>query len=292
MKWAPAAQLAFIVAASFGVFSFARAARNDHQLNTCQALCHLSPTYANQNRTIPDFELPDWDGNTVRFSSYLGDKPVVLNLWTKTCPPCLEEMPMLAEFAQIVKKDGIRVVTICTDDGPDDVRDTLSVVLQGREPPFDILFDPDTKVVHDMLGTTLYPETWFLDAEGRVRARVDGPRDWSNPIALEVVEMLSRPASCGVDFWFGRPVGANAGLCGEPDLNCGEVVQALIQLESKRGVEARAKSEAARDMASRCHLRKLLDTRREAVLCAMRAASLADYEACAGIDQLLRQLTG
>jgi peroxiredoxin len=214
MKPAQIAQLLFIVAASVFVFSFVSAAQRDQRLSSCSALCQLRPAYAAANRTVPDFELPDMEGKPVRLSSFLG-KPLVLNFWTKTCQPCLEEMPMLAQFTQLVKKDGVQVVTICTDDGPDDVRDTLQVVLGGNEPPFVILFDPDTTVVKDMFGTTLYPETWLVDADGVIRLRVDGPRDWSSAVALEVVEMVRRPGGCPVEFARGRAVGNFARLCGE-----------------------------------------------------------------------------
>ena len=83
------------------------------------------------------------------------------------------------------------------------------------EPPFTILFDPDTEVVKDMFGTTLYPETWLIDGNGVIRARIDGPRDWSNPMALEVVEMIGRPAGCPVSFVRGKPAGPDAKLCGD-----------------------------------------------------------------------------
>jgi thiol-disulfide isomerase/thioredoxin len=215
MKPVLIAQILFILAASVFVFSFVSAAQRDARLSSCTAVCHLQPTYAGMDRKVPDFELPDMQGKPVRFSTLLGKKPVVLNFWTKTCPPCLEEMPMLAQFAQIVAKDGVKVVTICTDDGPDDVKDTLQVVLQGREPPFMILFDPESSVVKDKFGTTLYPETWFIDKKGVIRVRVDGPRDWTSPLALEVLEMIGRPNGCPVSFARGRPVGPHAKLCGD-----------------------------------------------------------------------------
>ena len=218
MKNSQLAQGAFILIASVFVYSFVRAAQTDHRLSGCQALCHMRPQYAGQNRRVPDFELPDINGELVRFNSFLGKKPVLLNFWTKTCKPCLEEMPSLAQFAQIMRKDGIQVVTICTDDGPEDVADTLAVVLQGASPPFTILFDPDTEVVADMFGTTLYPETWLIDKDGIIRARVDGARDWTSPMSLEVVEMISRPSSCPVQFLGGKPSGPYASLCGEDEL--------------------------------------------------------------------------
>lgn len=204
MKLAQVAQVLFIVAAAVGVFSFVRAAQNDQRLSNCQAMCALGPTYAAMNKRVPDFELPDMNGNKVRFSSFLGGKPVVLNFWTKTCEPCLEEMPALQEMAGILEKEGVELVTICTDDGPEAIKDTLKVVLGGQEPRFTILFDPDTEVVTDKFGTTLYPETWVIDGDGVIRLRVDGKKQWSSSLALEVIEMIGRPFGCPVEFNGGR----------------------------------------------------------------------------------------
>ena len=209
------AQLAFIALAAFGVYAFVRASMNDQRLSTCAAMCQLRPAYANTNRTVPDFELKDMQGRPVRFSSYLGKKPVVLNFWTKTCKPCLEEMPALAEMAQLLKPRGVEVITISTDEGPEDVKDTLNVLLEGREPPFVVLFDPDTEVVTDKFGTSMFPETWLIDGSGVIRARIDGARDWTSPIAMEVIEMIGRPIGCNVEFTRGRPSGRFAALCGD-----------------------------------------------------------------------------
>ena len=40
------------------------------------------------------------------------------------------------------------------------------------------------KVVGDSFGTKLYPETWFIDPKGVVRARVDGARSWLSLIHI------------------------------------------------------------------------------------------------------------
>ncbi len=42
------------------------------------------------------------NGQQVKLSSFRG-KVVVLNFWTKTCGPCLEEMPSVAELAKIAQ---------------------------------------------------------------------------------------------------------------------------------------------------------------------------------------------
>jgi thiol-disulfide isomerase/thioredoxin len=211
-----AAQVAFIVLASIGVYSFVRAARNDQRIASCSALCLFQPTYAGRNRTVPDFELSDLEGRKVRFSSFLKrGKPVVLNFWTKTCPPCLEEMPALADLARMLKSEDIEVVTVSTDEGPEAVKDTLQARLEGRPPPFTVLFDPDGEMLTAKFGTTLFPETWLIDGHGIIRARIDGQRDWTNPLVHEILEMIKRPGGCPVEFAGGQPVGKHKAVCGD-----------------------------------------------------------------------------
>ena len=50
------------------------------------------------------------------------------------------------------------------------------------------VFDPNREVITGQFGTRLFPETWIIDREGRVRFRYDGALDWGNPIAVELVE--------------------------------------------------------------------------------------------------------
>jgi peroxiredoxin len=208
------AQVAFVAVAMAAVFFFVRAAQNDARHTSCTALCAMTPAYAGRDRRAPDFELPDSSGKPVKLSSYRG-KTVFLNFWTKTCKPCLEEMPSLAELGKIAKnRNDFVLLTVSTDAGPDEVRDTLKVAL-GGDPPFPVLFDPELTVVGARYGTKLFPETWIIDPKGIIRARFDGPRDWSEAMTLEVSEMVSRPSGCPVEFRKGVAVGKFASVCGD-----------------------------------------------------------------------------
>jgi peroxiredoxin len=207
------AQLAFIAVAAVGVYSFVSASQRDLKRASCTALCKLNPAYAGDNRKAPDFDLPDMSGNRVKLSSFRG-KTVILNFWTKTCNPCLEEMPAVAELAKIARGRGdIVVLTVSTDEGPEAVRDTLKVALGGSDIPFPVLFDPESDVVLGRFGTKLFPETWIIDKDGIIRARFDGARDWAAPLAVEVGASVARGASCPIEFYDSKPRGQFAGLC-------------------------------------------------------------------------------
>jgi peroxiredoxin len=202
-------QMLFVGVAALGVYLFVHAAKDGETRRICAPLCSLGPDYAARNRTAPNFELPNLDGSRVKLSDYRG-KVVVLNFWTKTCKPCLEEMPSLNEFAKLmVGRDDVVLVTINTDGSAADAQSTLQSVL-GSAVNFTTLSDPDSAVVAGKFGTKLYPETWIIDPNGVIRARLDGPRDWLGvaPLVLQFVGTLNEPLSCDVQFNKREPTGS------------------------------------------------------------------------------------
>lgn len=208
------AQLAFVVVAALFVYGFVSVSKEGETRRECGTPCYLHPDYLAAERRAPDFTLPDMQGQPVTLSSYRG-KVVVLNFWSKSCGPCMQEMPEFAEFAQVLApKSDVVVLTVSTDDGPDDVRDTLKTVLRAA-PPFPVLFDPDTKVMQGKFGERLVPETWFIDKQGVIRARFDGARDWTNPLYVNFVDALRGGEFCPVKI-DGRSLSGKAGkICEE-----------------------------------------------------------------------------
>jgi peroxiredoxin len=208
----PLAHLAFVLAAAVGVYAFVSVAKEGESRRRCSATCLLRPTYAGFERKAPDFKLKDIKGHEISLESYRG-KVVVLNFWTKTCAPCMEEMPEIADLARILKpKDDVAVVTVSTDDTAQEASDTLKAVLK-EEPPFRVLMDPDAKNVSGKYGTTLYPETWIIDKNGVVRARFDGAREWSSATVVQLVDQIRSGGYCEVQARDGKFVGKEAQVC-------------------------------------------------------------------------------
>ena len=208
------AYVVFVLAAAVAVYAFVTVARDGEQRRRCGAMCIMHPNYVENDRTAPDFTLTDAAGAQVSLSSYRG-KVVVLNFWTKTCGPCMEEMPEIATLTKVLKdRDDVAVLTVSTDDGPADVKDTLRSVLR-EDPPFRILFDPDQKVVAGKFGTHLYPETWIIDKRGVIRARFDGAREWSNSAVVEMIDEIRHGGYCPLEVKDSRPQGDAAKTCKE-----------------------------------------------------------------------------
>lgn len=141
--------------------------------------------YYGNDRLAPDFELKDQHGKPWKLSEQRG-KTVVLNFWTITCGPCVEEMPSLEQLALVAKeRSDLEVVAVTTDKAWADVQSLFKPDSKLR-----VLFDSDKAIVRGKFGTRLYPETWVVDKDGVIRVRIDGARDWSAPIALEMLDLV------------------------------------------------------------------------------------------------------
>lgn len=188
--------IALIVALPL-VFAFARAMVDGRQRHEQTALRSVLgderyealtageggfPHYLGDSLTAPDFTLRDRQGRPFRLSEHRG-RVVVINFWSITCPPCLEELPSVDTLGRIAQRWGdVDVVAISTDDSWDEV-----APLVPRNSRVRFLLDPDNAVA-GRFGTRLYPETWIIDREGVIRFRYDGARDWSDPLMIGIVE--------------------------------------------------------------------------------------------------------
>ena len=215
MLFAKFAQFTCIGLAAAGVYSFVSTVRDGETRRACTPLCAMHPDYAARNRMAPDFELPKVGGGTARLSSYRG-KTVILNFWSKSCPPCLQEMPAFASLSKaLANHPDVVLLTVTTDESTDDARDTMRSVLGGNDAPFVVMVDSESKVVREKFGTKLYPETWFIDPNGVIRARIDGAREWNAALTIDLAHSFSDPVQCGVIYRERKAEGPFASICGE-----------------------------------------------------------------------------
>ena len=136
-----------------------------------------------RNGPPPDFQLPDAAGPTVSLSQQRGH-PVMLNFWATWCPPCVEEVPALEDLARRLDGTDMRMLAVSVDDDWAKIRRFFA---KGSD--IGVLLD----VSHDMpkkFGTEKYPETFLIDAAGRVRYYFINKRDWSRPEAVACLESL------------------------------------------------------------------------------------------------------
>ena len=127
---------------------------------------------ANSRRGLPpaigspvqDFELPILTGGSQRLSALKG-KPVVINFWASWCAPCKEEMPLLDRLSQNHSGD-LAVLGVNYAETPEVVQEFV----QESGISFPILLD-ETGRVSDLYYVRNYPTTFFIDADGVLRAQ-------------------------------------------------------------------------------------------------------------------------
>jgi cytochrome c biogenesis protein CcmG/thiol:disulfide interchange protein DsbE len=70
----------------------------------------------------PDFMLRELSGEELQLSSYRG-KVVLLDFWATWCDPCREETPHLVDLQNKYGAQGLQIIGVSMDDGPEPVRD-------------------------------------------------------------------------------------------------------------------------------------------------------------------------
>ncbi len=115
-----------------------------------------------QGMAAPDFSVKMTDG-TVRSLSSLRGKPVMLHFWATWCPPCVRELPMIAEAAQAYS-GRLEVFAVSAGES----RETVSAYLDrqgGALSSFVSGYD-DTAEVSFLYNVSAIPMTLFIDEAG------------------------------------------------------------------------------------------------------------------------------
>lgn len=112
----------------------------------------------------------------------------LIHFWSTTSNDCLKEMPKLAQLQNKYRKDGLLVLSICTDD--DDL-DTLAEIAEQIVPDHLVYADDSGLVTHKYsVGSS--PTFVIIDGQHNLIARHSGIIDWSSPEVRQTVEQLLR----------------------------------------------------------------------------------------------------
>ena len=69
------------------------------------------------------------------------------------------------------------------------IRAAYEKFLAEHNVPFPNFRDPTKKISEDY-GTSLYPETYIIDADGRIERKISGQQDWDSPELVSYIESL------------------------------------------------------------------------------------------------------
>jgi cytochrome c biogenesis protein CcmG, thiol:disulfide interchange protein DsbE len=141
-------------------------------------------------RPAAAFALTGYDGAKLQLSELRG-KVVVVNFWASWCyPACYEEAPTLERGWRAYRDRGVVVVGVAIQDKDEAARKFINDFrLSFANAP-----DPGGKVSVDY-GVYGVPETFFIDREGRIRAKHVGAL--SDETFAATIEPLLAAASGG-----------------------------------------------------------------------------------------------
>ncbi len=140
-------------------------------------------------RPAPTINLPLLDDAQRRFDTVqLKGQIWMLNVWASWCEPCREELPALKVLSS---RDAIPLVGL---NYKDDAAQAKLLLQRVGNPYLDSVVDTDGRVGMDY-GVQGVPETFVIDAEGRIRYRHTGPvtaEIWRDKL-MPVVQSLRSP---------------------------------------------------------------------------------------------------
>lgn len=118
---------------------------------------------------MPSFTTKDLEGNTVTESIFAEKDLTVVNIWGTFCPPCIEEMPELGEWAGNMP-DNVQIVGLIIDiNGEEDTthRDLAVTITEkaGAEFPQIIANGEFADILNGVVGV---PTTLFVDQDGNI----------------------------------------------------------------------------------------------------------------------------
>lgn len=131
-------------------------------------------------QTLPDAMMRGLNGPARSLKEFRG-QPLIINVWASWCGPCRAEMASLERLAW--RDDaGYNIIGISTDD----YADRANAFLQASNATISHFIDFQLQLER-MLGASRLPLTLLLDANGRVKAKVYGARQWDSPQALKLI---------------------------------------------------------------------------------------------------------
>lgn len=132
---------------------------------------------------VPDIELADlMVQRTVSLTAYRG-RPFIINFWATWCEPCRREMPSLERLDAALRPHGVPVIGVTVDADANLAREF--VLQYGLS--FANFRDPDLRLARDALGINAFPATLLVGADGRIRWRVNGAREWTGSEAQRLI---------------------------------------------------------------------------------------------------------
>lgn len=126
---------------------------------------------------VSSLKFKDFNNNERTVAEYTG-KPIVLHFWATWCPPCIKELPHLAEY-QLEKKNEVNVIPIIIlDPKSDKYLANFKKKLNIESLPFYKGLTNIDYIKELNVSASSLPFSVFIDTNGNVVDTINGVVDW------------------------------------------------------------------------------------------------------------------
>ncbi len=125
-----------------------------------------------QGDPAPSFELVDLQGEHRAFPADFAGAPVVIRFWADWCRFCKQEMRDVEAVYQAYRDRDMVILAVNVGQDHDTARDFIDAI--GIS--YDTLLDRESEVA-GAYGVVGLPTTFFVDRDGRIRAKILGEAD-------------------------------------------------------------------------------------------------------------------
>lgn len=132
----------------------------------------------------PPIELRTLDGQPFQLAQLRG-KVVLVNFWATWCEPCVEEMPSMQQLRARLAGKPFEIIAVNNQEGEARIRGFLKKVPID----FPIVRDTDGGVTRAWKAR-IFPSSYIVDAEGKIRYVMAGAIDWSGRETVRTIESL------------------------------------------------------------------------------------------------------
>ena len=142
--------------------------------NSASAPLAQKPVPARDQQAIESassVQITKLDGGAFKLSDYRG-KVLVVDFWATYCPPCVRQVPQLAELSKKYRDKGLEIVGVTSDDEAD--QDKVVEFLKKAGADYMVGYDNQwlssafLKGTENEDGTTPIPQLFVISRDGRV----------------------------------------------------------------------------------------------------------------------------
>ena len=137
------------------------------------------------SRKVPETAVFDQYGKAVALDSFAGEFVIAL-FWSKSCVPCLRELPDVSRFVEKTKGTGIRLIMISPAEDWETIADQKALLKKRKAENLEIYVDKNNSLATDF-GIFSSTHAVLINEDSQEIGRIRGSLDWDDEDVIEYI---------------------------------------------------------------------------------------------------------